>query len=37
LALSPDQIRAEIEPLVGQSATSVGEGANRVIMIGPSR
>jgi hypothetical protein len=33
-ALSPDQIRAEIEPLVGQSAISVGEGANRVIAIG---
>jgi hypothetical protein len=33
-ALTPDQIRAEIEPLLGQSAISVGEGANRVIAIG---
>jgi hypothetical protein len=32
--LSPDQIRAEIEPLLGHSATSVGEGANRVIGVG---
>jgi hypothetical protein len=33
-ALTPEQIRAEIEPLMGESGMSLGEGANRVISVG---
>jgi hypothetical protein len=32
--LSPEQIRAEIEPLMGQAGISLGEGANGVIQVG---
>ena len=33
-ALTPEQILAEIDPLMGQSGMSLGEGANRVISVG---
>lgn len=33
-ALTPEQIRAEIQPIMGQSGLSLGEGANGVISVG---
>ncbi len=33
-ALTPEQILAEIDPLMGESGLSLGEGANRVISVG---
>lgn len=33
-ALTPEQILAEIDPLMGESGMSLGEGANRVISVG---